>query len=289
MNKQRGQALVEHIILWPSLVLLTLGTLQMAFLYRDRATFNDAVFRAAREGSLQNAFEAPMNQKLVESLVPLYLRRDPGIASYAGAFARAYTDNAVNPLNGRKLRALSGIDLEIVSPNRDVFDRFARNMYTLENGCEQDVQRVSRGNDRTRCREVQFRQIPNDNLNIREDATESVTIAGESVELNIQDANLLKIRGHWCAPLVVPFGRDAFYWARRTWHALYSDSGGRSHDHWRACQNRTRVNAIAASSGLAWRTLYIPVTSDSIVRMQSPVRCEGDQVQGRIDRCQNLD
>lgn len=290
IQRQRGQAIVEHIILWPTLILLVLGTLQMALLYRDKATFNDATFRAAREGALNHANIHAMNKKLVEGLVPSYQKRANGSA-YTAALTQAYSDNAIDPLTGALVGIVAGIDIEVISPNRSIFNAFSKEMYELEDGCENLIETVSRGNDRTRCRErgeKLFKQIPNDNLHIRSDDTVNVVVGGENIPMNIQDANLLKIRAHWCAPLTIPFGRFALYQWNRTWQWVYENTGGNTHPHWRACQAKTQENAALSASGSEPRIMYIPVSSDSVIRMQSPVRCQGDEHGGNVSRCSNL-
>jgi hypothetical protein len=290
IRRQRGQAIVEHIILWPTLVLLTLGTLQMALLYRDKITFNDATFRAAREGALNHANINVMNKKLVEGLVPLYQKRANGSA-YATALTLAYTDNAINPLTGGLVGVVAGVNVEVISPNRSIFNAFKKPMYELESGCEQLIETVSQGNNRTRCRdrgERLFTQIPNDNLHFRSDDTLNVVVSGESIPMNIQDANLLKIRAHWCAPLTIPFGRFALYQWTRTWQWVYENTGGNTHPHWPACRAKTQANALLSAAGSAPRTMFIPVSSDYMIRMQSPVRCQGDEQVGNASRCTNL-
>ncbi|WP_158658064.1 TadE/TadG family type IV pilus assembly protein [Agarilytica rhodophyticola] len=279
LKSQGGQALVEHIILWPALVIVVLGTLQAVFLYRDKATFNDVVLRAAREGALHNARVGPMQQMMVKGLVPLYLKRNPNAANYLLAEGRAYLDNQINPRNGNRI-GNAPIRMQVISPNADVFRRFARDMFQLQDGCEENIRR-RRGNDITRCREQRFRQIPNDNLNIRSAGTTNVRVEGRTVRMNLQDANILKVRGHWCAPLTVPFMRAAFYntlfrfnmlWSQDFWFFYASKREVRDHPHWGACAAKTVRNAGLAAAGVESRKYYIPISSDAVVRMQSPVR-----------------
>ena len=284
---QKGQAIVEHIILWPALVFVVLGSIQLTALYRDKATLNDVVFRAAREGALKNAQLGPMHIMMVKGLVPLYLPADPNVGDYLLSEAEAYVDNQINPRNGNRIGS-APVQVQIISPNRAVFDAFSTNMFEARmrrhggwvNGCEQSVQRRS-GNDITRCSERSIRQIPNDNLNIRSTQLRNVRVAGENVQLNLQDANLLKIRGHWCAPLSVPLVRSAFYhtlfrlrmlWQQNFWWFHASKSEVRAHPHWGACQAKTARNAALAAAGVSSRVYYIPISSDAVIRMQSPVR-----------------
>ena len=301
MNKrlfrQRGQAIVEHIILWPSLVLLTLGALQLGFWYKAKATLNDATFRAAREGALNYAYKNPMRRKFVEAMTPLYQKRGAGLTNYGIARTLAAADNGINPITGAKL-FVSSLNVEIVTPTKDVFRRFSKDMWSLDpEDCERDIQSNNRGNDFTRCnQDVRFRQMPNDNLNIRPAGFQRVDVQGEQVDMNLQDANLLKIRAHWCAPMEVPLSGSLFYaagsmlntWRLNFWE-FYGLSGGSSHDHWPACRNKTARSIARERVDGTPRIYYIPMSSDAIVRMQTPVRCEGDPRRGNVNNCTNLE
>lgn len=260
---QKGQALAEHIILWPLLLLLTLGSVQMALLYRAKSTFNDATFRAAREGALNNAFKEPMRVKLAEAMAPLYLKRNPGIAGYAQAVARSRLLNTAVPPN------MGGARIDIISPTQEIFTRFARRTYVLEpcsgRGC---------GNSRFREARTQLLQVPNDNLNVRSAATQRLTSGGQTIDINLQDANLLKIRAYWCYPMEVPVVNLVIYQAMNAFGRTRSP-------HWRACQVKTLASQLAGG----WRYYYLPIESHSIMRMQSPVRCEGSAT-GR--NCRNF-
>lgn len=280
LHYQRGQSLVEHVVLWPALVILVLGTMQLTLLYRDKATLNDAVFRAAREGSLNHADANTMNRAMVQGLVPLYLKKDPSVVNYLRAEGVAYLDNQINPVNGARIGDAS-VKVEIISPTREVFDVFAKNMYQLQDGCESDIRSIRNGNDRTRCREERHLQIPNDNLNIRSPTQRNISIDGETVRMHIQDANLLKVRGHWCAPMTVPLMGAAFYhtlsrvnmmWDQSFWAFYNTQDGVRDHPHWSACVAKTARNAVLSEAGVETRKFYIPISSDSVVRMQSAIR-----------------
>lgn len=276
LKAQRGAAMIEHIVLWPMLAILTLGIVQMGLLYRDKATVNHAVFMAAREGAVKNAFLAPMRLKMAEALSPLYMKSDPGPVSYLAAVERSMAQNGINRFSGAELGLVRGIAVEVLSPNRAVFDEFARDMYELPPGCEQQTEKLANGLRRTRCSESRFRQIPNDNLYIRSNQTRRIELQGEETELNLQDANLLKVRGHYCSPLIVPL-------VNRLFHRVYLMSGANQHPHWQACLRKTAV-----SRGLGRSEFYIPVSSDSIIRMQSAIRCEADPEKGQASSCGNL-
>ncbi|MDB6063394.1 MAG: hypothetical protein JWM78_3497 [Verrucomicrobiaceae bacterium] len=49
-KRSSGQALLEHVVLWPVLILITMAVIQLGLLYRGRVTLEHATFMAAREG-----------------------------------------------------------------------------------------------------------------------------------------------------------------------------------------------------------------------------------------------
>ncbi len=281
LRHQKGQSLVEHLILWPALVFVVMFALQLGQLYTAKATVNTASLRAAREGALRHGDVLHMNRIFVEGLAPLYLRKDPNAINYGIAVGKSYAKNFVTA-NGTRLWG-SGILIEVISPNQDIFNTFAANQYTLPTGCE--ASRTTRRNnpwERTSCRESSrpTRQIPNDNLNVRSAATRQVTVNGQSVHMNIQDANLLKIRAHYCVPLTIPFMRAAFYhtatnlrqmW-NRDWYTFFQTTEASRHPAYRTCIARTQRNSVSNNLGLTSRKYFIPVSADAVVRMQTPYR-----------------
>jgi len=269
MNKQKGQAIVEHIVLWPLMVMLTLGTVQMSLLYRAKSTLNDATFRAAREGSVKNALKDPMRRKLAEAMAPLELKRNPGIGGYAIAVTKSVALNyTLGASNG-------GGRIDIVSPTQAIFNNFARDSIVLvpcpnrNANCPRDSQF---GEARQRVR-----QIANDNLNVRRATTVRLNSGGQNIDINLQDANLLKIRSHWCYGLEVPFVNKVIY---DVLTSIFRTPG----PHTRACQRKTVVARAAGSTNI----YYIPISSDSIVRMQSPVRCETNPRRPNYRNCANF-
>lgn len=253
-----GASMVEFIVMMPVLIFVVLGTVQMGLMYRTKATFNQATFAAAREGALNHAFVRPMRTILANGLAPLYLRDDPSLANYTVALVQSRLENSI------LLENLGGVRIDIVSPTRAIFNQFSvdhRPLISCNRNCPGGGRRqLGRDNDIVR-------QIPNDNLSIRAASAQSI---GSSQRINLQDANLLKIRAHMCYELEVPFvGRIIF--------RILTLLGGRG-EHWAACAART-----AATDN---NTFFIPIMSSSVVRMQTPVRCEGDLRRGR--NCSNL-
>lgn len=281
LKYQKGQSLVEHLILWPALVFVVLFALQLGQLYTAKATVNAASLRAAREGALRYGDISHMNRIFVEGLAPLYLRKDPNAINYTKAVGKSYTENFVTP-NGKRLLG-SGILIEVISPNQQIFNAFSENQYTLPADCEKKTT-TSRHNHwpKTSCREPSrpTRQIPNDNLNVRNPSTKRVSVSGQNVDMNIQDANLLKIRAHYCVPLTIPVMRSAFYhttvnlrqmW-NRDWYSFFQTTAASRHPAYRTCIVRTQKDAVARSLSRTSRKYYIPVSADAVVRMQTPYR-----------------
>ncbi len=74
--KQHGQAMVEFLIVIPLLLLILLGTLQIALIYQAKITLNYAAFEAARAGSLNNAREFAMYNALSRVMGSVYTHED---------------------------------------------------------------------------------------------------------------------------------------------------------------------------------------------------------------------
>lgn len=240
---QKGSALVEHIIAWPLLLLLTLGTLQMVMLYKAKLTLNHATFQAAREGSVNHGKGKCracadtglnlMNAKLVEGMAPLYMKGSPSILNYGKAVFNAKTSQlALKPV-------------EIISPSLGIFNAFKKNLYTLK--CST-----------SKCNENKPNfQIPNDNLNVR---SVKPTKLGK-VSLNIQDANLLKIRSNWCYSLEIPVANKILSEIVRF---TYTDP--------KMANKKVACDTLAlAHSQIKGSAIYmLPLSSTSTVQMQTP-------------------
>lgn len=258
-RSQRGQAMVEQLVTWTVLALLTFGIFQVGLIYKAKLTFNDAVFKGAREGSLRNANKDAMRSKIAESLGPLYMGSGGGIDRYSAAVARSLAENYYMGAD------LGGVRVNVLNPTREIFNIFAIRQYDLvECGTGATFNMIFVGACQNNLREARIRQIPNDNLPGRWSSTNYLNVftRGQTVQMNLQDANLLKIQAHWCYGMEVPF-------VNRLIHSTLALLPGDKGPHWNACMARTSLDQ--ASGG--WTRLYIPVSSDVIIRMESPVRC----------------
>lgn len=165
--------MVEYLIIFPALLMLVLGAIQFALLYQVKSTLNYATFMAARQGSLKNAKSLSIKDALAAGMTPLFTF-SPDLGGLAKGRAIAAIE-VFNPMTAR---------VEILSPTANTADDFG----------EDDPADATK------------RIIPNDNLQYRDPTT-----YGPKTGLNIQDANLLKIRVTYCAKLIVPVANVMIY------------------------------------------------------------------------------
>lgn len=110
----RGQALVEFLIIFPTLILLVLGAFQFALIYQAKQTLNYATFMAARQGALKNARMTPMKDALAAGMTPLFNIKPELLDTEGLLRARLIAAvEAFNPLNTR---------IEILNPTADAYN-----------------------------------------------------------------------------------------------------------------------------------------------------------------------
>ncbi len=169
--KQRGAGAVEVIAVAGVLIPLTLAGVQVALMYNAKNVLNNATFEAARVGAVENAKIAPMKEALTRNLVPLY-----GGGTDAGELAFSYGNAFLDlkkPVTASE-HSGAGVKIEVLNPTKQAFKDFG---YDDPNG---------------------ERAIPNSHLKYRERSV------GEDSGVNIQDANLLKIKVTYGYRLFVP-------------------------------------------------------------------------------------
>jgi hypothetical protein len=228
-RRQAGQATIEYLYVIPILLILLLGSLQFVFIYEAKQTLNYAAFNGTRNGALNSGKMAAIQDGVVAGLAPLFVHEESQ-AALKNARKVAYAE-----LSNNKLARI-----EILNPTPGALAGFA-------NG---------KGH------------IPNDNLMYR-------PVDDLADGMNVQDANLLKVRVTYCVRLVVPI-------VNRMIHAFAvappavpdaidsSYSGGKI-----AAPDMLKVSAPATgATGLCVLPsdpypYRIPVTSESVVRMQS--------------------
>jgi len=178
-----------------------------------------------------------MRQALGAGMMPLFVESNKSVAGLAQALVKARAFEVA--LNAAAIGDLDTI--EIVSPNLRTFDAFKKRIPIL---------------DERRQRVSYVDAIPNDNLTFRSTRTRRIRIGNQNLEINLQDANLLKVKSWWCHKLKVPGLRDlAYEMLLRGFFGLAASAEQRS------------CNAV----GLATRNVYVAITAHSIVRMQSPI------------------
>ena len=168
--------MTEFIIVFPVLFILIFAAFQFTLLYHAKITLNYATFLAARSGAVSNGHLGIMENALARGMAPLY----------------THCDNAAEVKRARdQVRAEieSGFAwIEIINPPLTAFGNAVAPLSSTDgskplkitiDGTTENV-------------------IPNDNLMFR--PTTDTTLG-----LSIQDANVLKIRAHYCYPLYVPF------------------------------------------------------------------------------------
>jgi hypothetical protein len=76
LRAARGQSMVEFIIITPVMFLLVFGALQFAFLYHAKTALNYAAFQTAREGAVNNAHMAIMENAFARNMAAIYTNND---------------------------------------------------------------------------------------------------------------------------------------------------------------------------------------------------------------------
>lgn len=164
--------MVEYVIILPSLLLLVMGAIQFGLLYQIKNQVNFATFAAARQGALKNANSTAIKDAFGAAMTPLFTPTPDKTGLLRGRAVGAI--EAFNPLVTK---------IERINPPDSVKQDFG----------------IDDPEDSTK------KIVPNDNLQYRS------TTAGTNSEMNIQDANILKIRVTYCAKLIVPVANVAIY------------------------------------------------------------------------------
>lgn len=131
-RRARGQSMVEFMIITPVMLLLVFGALQFAFLYHAKTALNYATFQTAREGAVNNAHMAIMENAFARNMAAIYTNDD--------------TIDEVKEARDRIRQEIADgyVYIDVINPTSEMFDTF---------GVDPDGD----GN----------REIPNDNLMYR--------------------------------------------------------------------------------------------------------------------------
>ncbi len=242
-RRSGGQATVEYLYVIPILLILLLGSLQFIFIYEAKLALNYATFVATRAGALQNGSMAAIQSGLYSGLAPLFTH---GTDQQALKTARAF---AKTELSNNKLALIT-----IVNPTPDAYSGFAGSNANAPD------------------------DMPNDNLMYRDPAD----LQGG---MNVQDANLLKVRVTYCVRLVVPIVNRMIYsfvvkppaTAAKIDSSTYQGTSIAAAELLKATPGTTGSGLCIVSSepNDPNYTYRIPVTSEAVVRMQSPFQDPG--------------
>lgn len=169
LKHQSGASIIEFLVIVLAMGPLVLGAIQLALFYHAKTMINYATYEAARTGAVRGGDWQKMRQAFVRNVLPFYgggkSTRDLNSAHF-----RASWDIRRTLLFGG-----AGFKIDILSPTRQAFSDFAF---------------------RTSTREAL--KIPNDHLSYRHRQV------GQNSKVNIQDANLLKIKVTYGFKMIVP-------------------------------------------------------------------------------------
>lgn len=163
-RSMHGAAMTEMVVVLAILLPFVLGTWQTALIFNAKAILNNATFEAARTGAVENGRRQPIRYSFIRNMIPLY-GGGSGAVDVFTRYRRAQFD-----IDG----PITPMRLDVISPSQEAFRDFG-----------------VRRNGRT--------VVPNDNLRYR-----NVNDVRSRSGVNIQDANLLKIRVTYGYRLTVP-------------------------------------------------------------------------------------
>ncbi|WP_219041682.1 TadE/TadG family type IV pilus assembly protein [Zhongshania aquimaris] len=263
---QRGQALPEMLIAFPLVVIMVMGIVQIALVYRGKATVNNATFLAARSGALNHGYMAKMERVFWSRMVALGQIR-PELRSGSTTEGLFDSPDQAKLLASKVALATSHTykPIEVVWPSREVFDYFAVPVKDLEPCSGAGCPFSDYGGAFKPAVKSVF-EIPVDNLDARDSSLHTV----DGSKVNLMDANLLSVRSRYCYDLEVPVANFIIWRTLRAVNAAEAD--------WQACEIMT--------AAFGENRYFIPVVGHTVIRMQSGFRCEGDEEAGV--NCENF-
>ena len=237
-NRARGAALFEFVVVIPLFGVLVFGLFEMALMYRTKATLSAATFEAAQAGAMYNAQLEPMRRGFAQGMMPLYVKSRTATA-VATAMAETYA----------KVRLGMNGSIDIISPSRAVFNQFKKKQPTTLGG-------------ETTERNIDV--IPNDNLMWRSADVRSVRVDNQTVQMTLQDANMLKVKTFWCHRLLTPVLDKWMYTAITGMTAI-------SYAQYRRDVPEQVKCDLIPGDGQAGDAYYIALTDSAVTRMHSAV------------------
>ncbi|KGI78944.1 TadE/TadG family type IV pilus assembly protein [Oleiagrimonas soli] len=125
-SRQRGQSLVEAIVVIPVFGAVILGMLQAVLFYRAKSVVDYAALQAARSGATHFAQPAALKQGLVRGLLPLYTH-DTKATALLKAYLVAQADIATGAAK-----------IQVISPDKAMFDAWKEKQYDGVEGIPND-------------------------------------------------------------------------------------------------------------------------------------------------------
>ncbi len=241
-RRMKGQGMTEFLIVAPLLLFFGFVSVQFVLLYQAKATLEAAVLEAAREGAVNHGAMDAMQAGLARGLAPLFARH----ADAAGV------QSAQLAARGAVTQAAS---IDIVSPTPAMLRDFARAHFYPDEGATHD-------------------EIPNDLLMYRD------TALGAESGVDVQDANLLKLRVHYCFDLVVPVANKVLYYATNVIGNVAANGvfprepADADVDAYGSPRRPDSVCRTTLADGLQHQHWPVALESEAIVRMQSPFRAQ---------------
>lgn len=239
-GRQRGQSMAEFLIVAPLLLFFCLATVQFVLLYQAKSTLDVATLEAARAGAVAHGSMTAMQDGLARGLAPLYARHASADGAQA-ALLNAQTD----------VKTTSHVT--IISPTADMVSDFAQAGSFATQGAA-------------------VAEIPNDTLIYRN------TVTGPRSGVNIQDANLLKIRVHYCYDMYVPLVNKVLYYAVNVIGNIGPDGilprepADAGEDPYGDPQQPDTWCRTQLADGVATGKWPLALESEALVRMQSSFR-----------------
>lgn len=168
--------MAETTIILAVMLLLILGAIQFALIYRAKVTLNYATFEATRAGALNYGSRRAVEFALARGLAPIYTAIRPGESMFDKVdTVKDARDKVMEEIDGA-----AGGDYVCIQRLNPTGEAFVAHGITDPTGTFSDP------------------IIPNDNLTYRSTDT-------EGSQVSIQDANLLKIKVTYCHRMIVPF------------------------------------------------------------------------------------
>jgi hypothetical protein len=269
-HKQKGQTIVEYLIVLPCLLLLVLGVIQFLFIYQAKTSLNYAAFMGARQGALKNAAMFSIMDGVASGMTPYFMRTAIGATPNSADLSKARRIATIEIFNP------NSTEIRILNPTPEAMDAFVPWSEMMN-------------------------EIPNDHLMYR---------VANGGGMSIQDANLLKIRVTYCVKLVVPFVDRIIYGVtagiqgvRQLTNESFAGTAETNGNHCTGINqkfgqsnmptiiDKTLIDGVTqkvygqavnpdptgnfpTNEQLLWNVggRRIPITAEAVVRMQSPVR-----------------